>query len=366
MPDEIKSAVMKPGTAAFEDASPQFKQRMHKFDFNIGAARPWLNEEDDKTRITLVNSDGSQGESIVITNANAALTKNEWIELDEEVQQTRLSDLTYVDMALSAGMGTKVKNPMGVTVFQHQTESDGGSAQISMNALKRGERDRQEFDLISTPNPIISSDVEFDMRQIAVSRRMGEGIDVSNARRSTRRVLELREQYALGTLPAFYYGGGHMYGLANFPSRLTGSISDPTSANWIPDDLVTNVNAMLEALRLILVRGKVKILYGSVYNQYLIKDYSAIKGEKTLQARIEEHQRIGPGGMVSSDWLGSKDIVAVAMNKETQEIMNGMGPTPVQWEEQGGLITKIKIICMQNSRMRKDFNSATGVAHYSY
>ena len=84
------------------------------------------------------------------------------------------------------------------------------------------------------------------------------------AEAASRRVAEACEQLMLGTwsASAYAFAGASLYGLTNFPSRLTKTITQPTVTAWTQKTTVTEVLAMRQqAINFIrAVKGEIKPL----------------------------------------------------------------------------------------------------------
>jgi hypothetical protein len=53
----------------------------------------------------------------------------------------------------------------------------------------------------------------------------------------------------------------------------------------------------------------------------------------------------------------------VQMTSEAAQAINGMAPTLIQWESQGGLRLNFKIMAIQVPLLRADFDGNCGIAH---
>ena len=348
------------------EAGPGVMDRLERFGWDHGALQPWKDPYSKRTYVTIVNKAGKE-ESHEIRNANSLLTKDAWIDLTQAVNEVARAPHMAFEMLVGMGLSTNVKNPMGKTVFQHQNSSDSGNAVISMFALKSAPRDRAELELTGVPNPIIHGDVQFDRRTIAVANENSDGMNLiqTEAANVTDKITLLRDKLFIGTISTTpYYGGYYAYGLVNYPGRTTGTSVNPASVGWTPDDTVNDVINMVEAARLQNITGPLQLWYGSAYIKAFQKDYSAAKGDNTLMDRVKKINRVASVEFI--DNLGANDLVLFSARKRTVEIMNGMGPTPIMWSEHGGFLQFVKIICMQNPRVREDFNGQCGIIHYSF
>ena len=117
------------------------------------------------------------------------------------------------------------------TALEHEAQSDISPATISMDGIREGDSDRPLFDLRTLPLPIIHKDFQFSARQVMASRQGGSPLDVTSAELAGRRVAEEVEKLTLGESDSYTFGGGSVYGFKNFPSRLTKTLTAPTTSN---------------------------------------------------------------------------------------------------------------------------------------
>ncbi len=329
--------------------------------FDIGALRPYIGEGG---RSFITQNVG--GKQIAVPTHNAAtLRKDEWIELDQVVTSAAKERLRLVSDLRGAGLQYNMGgNGMGRTVLQTQNISDITPAKISMEPGVANQGDRPEFDLTNLPLPVIHHGFEFHARQLATSRNSGTPLDTTVAALAGRRVAEMAEQLALGTAASFTYGGGTVYGLLNFPSRITKSdLADPTDSGWVPGDTVRDVLAM----RQLSVNAKHYgpwVLYNSpAWDEYLDDDYSGLKGDNTLRERIAKIN--GIRDIRTLDYMTGFNLVLVQQTTDVIRMVVGMEISTLQWETNGGLTQNFKVMAILVPQLRADFNGNTGIVHGS-
>jgi hypothetical protein len=198
-------------------------------DFDIGVLRPWVGGDG---RHYHARTMGGKTRSIV-TNTPATLTKEAWVLLDQAVVRAVRARLRAFADIRAAGLVFNLPNGMAHTVLQYQTVSDITSATVSMDPIRRSERDRPVLDLLNLPLPVVHKDFDFSAREIAVSRNGNVPLDTTMAELAGRKVAEEVEKMTVGNVAsAFAYGGGAIYGYTNFPNRSTKfDVTVPTSSN---------------------------------------------------------------------------------------------------------------------------------------
>ena len=296
---------------------------------------------------------------MLTTNATGVLTKDQWIELDQAIMPAFRTPLAFVADLRSSGLEKRIADGMATIALQHQTMSESGEASISMNPTVNGNADRVQYDLGSLPLPFIHGETEYNIRELATSARNGQGMDVSKVEHITTRIAETAERLALGVLPAFTHGGGTIYGLSNFPDRISYSMTLPTAPGWTPDVFVDEIIGMQQASRNAKAYGPWRLYLSPNWSPYLQGDYAKAYGGETLMTRVNKIEKLS--GVKTLEFLTGWNAFLVTMNRSTIEEVVGMDPVPIQW--QVGLDIKIKILTIQVPRIRSDFYGNCGIVH---
>ena len=331
--------------------------------FDVGALRPYVGR-DGRHYISVFNGfqDGKPVyKAVPTTNATATLRKDDWKLLDAAIVKAAKPRLKIVADLRSKGLTFNIPNGMAKTILETETQSDITPATISMDGLRKGQEDRPEFELGSLPLPIIHKDFSFPTRQIAVSRNGGSPLDTTTAELAARRVAEEAEQLTTGTASSYSYGGGVVYGLTNFPTRITKTITAPTATGWTAATTVTEVLNMVQKSKDKFHYGPWTLYVSSKWDEYLDADYSAAKGDNTLRERLEKIR--GITAVTTLDYLNNYDMVLVQETTDVCRMVVGMDITTVQWESAGGFQQNFKILAIMVPQLRADQNGNTGVVH---
>lgn len=366
--------------------------RLTEMRFEPGLYRPYF---DDKTGLptVTVNSGYKQveGKTVAVQRAipvsqlwqrginnpvlNATtLRKEEWIRLDETViRAARLRLKAWADLVAANTYGGF--NGMGVTILEHETMSDPGSAMVDMDALTDGRADRQLFQLEGLPLPITHSDFWFSERQLATSRNRGTPLDMTMAEAAGRRIGETLEQTLIGSITGLTFGGGSstptygrtskVFGYTNFTNRLTKTnMTAPTGSN--PEVTVANVLAAREQLYAAKYYGPYMVYHSTDWDQYLDNDYARLGGNNanmTLRDRLRKIE--GIQDVRRLDYLTSAanpfTMLFVQMTPDVARAVIGMDMTVLQWETKGGLEKHFKVMTIQVPQLRADYNGNTGI-----
>lgn len=293
------------------------------------------------------------------TGITAALRKDDWIHLDSAIIRAAKPRLRFVGDLRSRGLTYTIPNGFGKTVLQHESMTDISDAEIAMDPYKETGSDRPSFDLTNLPLPIIHKDFWFTTRQIAVSRNGGSPLDTTMAELSARRVAEMAEKLALGTAGSYKYGGGYVYGLTNFPSNMTKSMTNPaTDVDWVPSVTLDEVLAMKEQSQLAYHYGPWVIYTSPQWDKYLDGDYSAAKGQNTLRQRIKMID--GIEDVRTLDYLSGYKMIMVQQSSDVIREVIGMDMMTVQWEPTPFRVN-FKVLCIMVPQLRVDSNGRTGI-----
>lgn len=326
--------------------------------------RPFVEDGVPYVSQMILNDKGeSECIAIPVFNSNAVLRKDEWIMLDEAVRKSGRERLKIIGDMRGAGLQMVIPNGMATTVLQYQAMSDPGSAIVSMNGLRQGLGDRPLFDINNLPLPIISADFSFSARDIAVSRRNNTPLDLTMVEASTRRVAEEAEKLMLGTSTynGFAYGGGTIYGLTTFPSRMTATLTHPLASGWTPADTNDEILAMKAQLIAAKHYGMKKLYVSPGWEPYLDKDYSTQYPGITLRDRILRIS--GISGLEIVDYLESMQMLMVEQSADAARVVVGMDMTTLQWETQGGMEINFKVMAIMVPQLRTDYYGNAGIVH---
>lgn len=338
----------------------------HRFNHNTGQYEPFQKK-------VLISDLQARGINSPVFNATS-LRKEEWLQLDTVVLRAARQRLrAWSDLSAANSFGGF--NGMSKMILEHETMSDPGEAIVDMDGLTSGRTDAPKFQLEGLPLPITHSDFWFSARRLAVSRNTGTPLDTTMGEAAGRRVAEMVEKTYIGVETGITYGGAStyvggygrtssVYGLTNFPSRLTKTnMTVPTGSN--PEVTVADVLAMRNSLYGNKFYGPFMVYHSTDWDLYLDNDYARLGGNNanmTLRDRIRAIE--GITDVRRLDFLTSTfTMILVQMTADVARAVNGMDITTVQWESQGGMRVNFKVMCIQVPQLRADFNGNCGIMH---
>lgn len=324
---------------------------------DVNALRPYIDKR-GRSCISVVHN--SKLVKVPLTsNADAVLTKDEWIHLDTQVMRIARAPMRAVLDLRTAGLVYSIPNGMGSTVLQTQRMSDAGNAIVSMDAIRRSDADRPVFDLTNLPLPIISSDFSFTAREISTARRGGAPLDTTMAENATRRVMEEAEKFVCGTRDTYTYGGGTIYGYCNYPDAITKTFTDPTDSSWTPATLILEILDMVQKLKDALHFGPYVLYFDDKWGQYLNEDYNSNYPNMTLLQRIRQIEGISDVRMLN--FFDDYKATLIQMTSDVVRLVIGMEVVTVQWETEGGMLVNFKVMCIMVPQLRVDKDDNAGL-----
>jgi hypothetical protein len=367
--------------------SGSWARRLIDSDLDVGCMRPYVSDDGRRSYITrnhVVGWDYKRRTPIIrpqaiptVNDSNATLRVLDWIQLDEAIVRAGKPRMRAAKDLREAGLVYMLPNGIAKTVMQFQQQSDISGALISIDGLRQAEADRPVFSLINFPLPIIHKDFQYPLRQVLASRTGYSPLDTTTAELAGRRVAEQVEQLVLGCAydanfstpgqllgqSSYTWGGGSIYGYMNFPNRITYSITQPTTAGWIPQNTVDDLLNMKKSSQTAFHFGP-WMLYGGLYwDPYFDDDYKPTYNDTTLRQRIREIDGILDCRTV--DYIPDDSLLLVQQTTDVVRMVIGMDITTVQWESHGGMQLNFKVLCLMVPQLRTDFYNNTGIVHGS-
>lgn len=292
---------------------------------------------------------------------NGTLRRDEWRQLDEAILPIAESRLTGINDLISAGLVYNLGNAMGTTVLEYHDISNALEAEMSMDGITRGKNDRPEFGTKYLPIPIIHADYEINARTLEASRRLGNPLDTTMAERATRKVAEKLEAM-LFTNTTYAFGAGTIYSYVNHPDRNQVTLTAGWDESAMTGKLIVdNVRSMKQALIDAHMYGPYTLYIPTNYETKMDEDYSTSKGDNTIRDRILKISGISK--VQVSDTLASDNVLLVQMTSDVVRLVRGMGITNVQWQTEGNLVNKFKVMTIQVPQIRSDQEGHSGIAH---
>jgi len=303
----------------------------------------------------------ANGMSVNALRTNATLRKEEWIEIDTVVQKVARERLRMAADVVEAGLVKNISNGLGTTVHQWETSGDMSGAETSMDGVTAGQNGRQTFNLNSMPLPITHKDFSINIRTLEASRRLGESLDVAQAEVAARKVAEGIEDLMVNGNSAMSFGGGTIYGYLNHPNRNTVALGTAWTADT-GENILADVISMISAAHADRMYGPYVLYVPTAYGIELEKDFKSNSDKSTRQRLLEID---GISAVRTVDHLTADNVLLVQMTGDVVTMINGLEPSAIEWETNGGMVNNFKVMSIMVPRISADAEGRSGIVHLS-
>jgi len=308
----------------------------------------------------------NSGFNVNSLRTNDLLRKNEWERLDSALVRVARENLVGVGDLKAKDLTFNVDNPLGVTRVEWETVSDFTPAEINMSGRTKTSKDRAEFTLVGTPLPIISKDFSIDVRTLEASRRSGQALDTTQVELATRKVAESMESMLFNGVADIVMQGSNIKGYKTAPNRNVGTLTgDWALIATTGEAIIGDILSMIDALQQDNYDGPYMLYVPLAFYNKLLNDFKA-NSDKSILTRIKEIPMIEDVKISRNLPSGaSGQVILAQMTSDVVDIIDGMAPTLVQWESEGGFVNNFKVMGIMAPRMKSDANLQSGIAHYS-
>ena len=304
----------------------------------------------------------ASGFNVNALRTNDVLLYDEWKEIDTAVIKAAQERLVGIADLQSRELTYNV-NGLGKTVLASQTMSDIEDADISMDGVTRGQRDRPEFDIGYLPLPIIHKDFSFSIREINESRNGNAPLDTTTAELAARKVAEKAEELLFQGSGSYTFGGGTLYGYVDAPNRNTVTLSTNWDASAATGETILDeVRAMKQASIDDSYYGPWVLYVPTNYETVLDDDFKA-NSDKSIRQRILEIS--GIQDVKVADKLADDNVILVQMTSDVVRVVEGLPITTVQWDTEGGMQVNFKVMAILVPQIRADQEGKSGLVHLS-
>lgn len=324
----------------------------------------------DAAKVDFINGGkayGSIAERLLANNLNINSLRNndtllydEWKQIDRAVLQGFKLRTTGVKDLMSRNLSYSFDG-MAKTVLQYQTQSDITGAELTMDGVSKGQKDRPTYASVYLPLPITFKDFSYSIREISESRNGNMPLDTTTAELAGMKVAEKVEDMLFNGVSAYTYGGGTIYGYLDYPNRNTASLG----TSWASDtgeNILADVRTMKQALLDDRCYGPYMLYIPGNYETKMDADYIGTYG-KTIRQRILEVD--GIQGVKVSDYLPDDNVMMIQLTSNVVRMIEGLAVKPVQWESDGGFRVNFKVLTIMVPQLRADSDNRCGIVHMS-
>ncbi len=336
---------------------------------NFGRMRPFVAEDGNSYMTVYKGGDPKEASNwaTIQTNTTATLRRDEWKQLDQALLDVSRYRLGGVQDLIDNGLVYNLGNAMGTTVLEWHDVSDAMEASLTMDGVTRSNGDRVVFQHNYLPIPIIHVDYEINARVLAASRSLGNPLDTTSAERAARKVNEKLENM-LFTDTTYSFGekdartNNTIYSYVNHPDRNTVNLSinwngSAMTAAGILQDVLEMKQASINSYHY----GPWMLYIPTAYETVLDDDYDTQTPGTTIRERILKIA--GIRGIKVIDSLASNNVLLVQMTPDVVRLVQGLPLQNVEWNTEGGMVTKFKVMSIAVPQIRSDQNNKSGVVH---
>ncbi|MEO6565195.1 MAG: family 1 encapsulin nanocompartment shell protein [Casimicrobiaceae bacterium] len=290
---------------------------------------------------------------------NALLRKYEWEEIDATILDISRQPMVGIQDLVSAGLTHRLAG-IGTSISTYEQLGDMSDATVSMNVTpKKDESDRVVFDAVSVPVPIISKPFSLDLRTLDASRRLGESLDVTQARVATLKVREKLEDI-------LFNGHGiqmqdlKVYGYTNHPNIGSGTAASYGGGDWGTDG---NGHKTLVGMISALVAKGFNGPYGVYVSPTQYAQSMALTGANMSETQLSVIRRTVEDikFIKRAPKLADGRVLMVQMTREVVDLAIGQDITPISWQEYGGLMNEFRVLTAAVPRIKYDIEGKVGI-----
>jgi uncharacterized linocin/CFP29 family protein len=228
-----------------------------------------------------------------------------------------------------------------------------------MDGRRKGQADQPQYDEIGLPLPIIHKDFEFSARDIAVSRRGGQPLDLTNVEMAAWHVANAVDDQVLGQNDPFEYGGNFVYGYLNWPDALTGEFTAPTDSGWTPDTLRNEVLGFIATLLRKEKTGPFDILYGTDWMEFMGRAYNE-QDSRSLQSVLVADLELVNSCSLHTKIPGYKLIIRERSGMTARAVV-AMEVQTIAYTSLDGMVKGYKIMCIMVPQLRSTITGQAGI-----
>ena len=345
--------------------------RLQTSGFDIHSMRPWMGKNGKVYCNQYVGpphgdmQDAANYKPVEVI-ANGTLLRDEWIAIDRALIGLAEKRLPGVKHLVDRGLTTQIDG-MAYTMMEWRDYSDALKVQTAMRPVVRAEADRQDFTSKYLPLPIDFVDFEIDKRELNMSRRMGIPFDTMLIERGGRKLMEKTENRLFTDIGDDFGDGtktGTSYSYINHPNRNAVTIVNWGVSATTGVQIKDNVLAMMDAMLVDNMFGPYTLYVPKHYQTKLSDDYDrTTMNGTTIRQRLMEIENLDDIKVV--DTLPNNNVVLVQMQKETVQLVQGLGLTTVQWAVEGEFLTHYKILLIELPMIRATQDGKSGIVHGS-
>jgi len=280
-------------------------------------------------------------------------------DLDSLVIDVALRSRNAVADLISRGLVRPLPD-IGVKIDVWNRITGQNSATLGMALAGGPPYERQEFDSVSVPVPIIQQKFELEVRDLMGSSRAGIELDTTHAERAAEMVAELEEDTLINGA-TLTHQGATLRGYATHPDRIQTTAAAAGGGVWSTS---TNVEATIRgAMRLLAddnQTGETMFYTGSVNYFEALADHKA-ESDRTALARALDIPNVID--IKFNQFIPADELIGIVMRRRTVDLSIAQDITTVPWETEGGARQHWRVFSSQVVRLKSDTTGQMGLIH---
>jgi uncharacterized linocin/CFP29 family protein len=287
--------------------------------------------------------------------ANATLPSNALDDFDTVVIETYnarivgLRDLR--DRGLIHGLAG-----LGSVISTYHEVSDLDDPEISMWGSIDAEQDRQLYNPVEVPIPIVFKEFQLNSRMMQAAIQNGEQIDVTHVAAATRSVVRGLENLVFNGDESVY-GGKPIYGYLNHPMRNTAA-----GTSWgTPANIYPNVLQMLAGVDSDNAPPPYVLYVSPVQYREMLAFTDSTHTMNSLRLLLDNLPEIE--AVEKASVIPDGQAVLVSMNRETCDLAVAEDIVLIPWESRGGMTHHWRVMAAMAPRVKSDYDGRSGVYH---
>lgn len=303
----------------------------------------------DRGFVQVVNNQGLR--------MNSLLRKDEWEALDAAVVEAARTRLNAIQRLRDRGL-VKPLDSMGILASQWNVASEVTRAEVNITGQTTQAMDQQDYLLKGVPVPVIHKSFQIGERTLQASRRLGEGIDVTNAYEASRVVAEELERMFFSGNSDVQLNNQTIYGVTNETNVNT----EATAYDFgTIDNVLSKFQAMLGELDDDNMHGPFEVWIATTqYTEITTSFYTDGSGESAMQRmlRLPQISNIWPG-----DYLTDGSLVMVQMSPNVVDLALHKLNMVVEWSQGDGMTHNFKVMSIAVPRVKSDYSGNSGICY---
>ncbi len=290
---------------------------------------------------------------------NATLRHEEWLQVDDAVNDVLRERLTIADDLRARGLSVPIS--VGSVLRMTERLEDFDDADLSYDGATPPSEDRPSYLNETTAVPVISKGFRFNWRQLIASRERGEPLDVTSAQICARKVRDkLQDLITNGEATGGPTGGG-IPGLTSATNRITVNLAN----HWdvAAGTPIADTESMLAAAYNVNLFGPFTMYVCKEYWAAIQADYKD-ESDKTVMQRIEAFSDID--AVRPLDTLADNTVLLVQMTSQALDLSEAQGVTTVQWTLEP-MVTHFRVFYVGGPHIKsiedEDGNTRNGIVH---